>query len=86
MIQLEITKGDWELLQDEYWCEVQIKNPLKSICAINSNIEEFKENGKLISNAPKLFEALQDLVRYCEENKVGAELEFAKDVLLKSGS
>lgn len=86
MKQLEITKGDWELLQDEYWCEVQVKNPLKSICAINSNIEEFKANGKLISNAPKLFEALQDLVRYCEENKVGAELEFAKDVLLKSGS
>ena len=86
MKQLEITKGDWELLQDEYWCEVQVKNPLKSICAINSNIKEFKANGKLISNAPKLFEALQDLVRYCEENKVGAELEFAKDVLLKSGS
>ena len=86
MKQLEITKGDWELLQDEYWCEVQVKNPLKSICAINSNIEEFKANCKLISNAPKLFEALQDLVRYCEENKVGAELEFAKDVLLKSGS
>lgn len=86
MKKLEITKGDWELLQDEYWCEVQIKNPLKSICAINSNIEEFKANGKLISNAPRLFEALQDLVRYCEENKVGAELEFAKDVLIKSGS
>ena len=86
MIQLEITKGDWELLQDEYWCEVQVKNPLKSICAINSNIEEFKANGKLISNASKLFEALQDLVRYCEDNNVGAELEFAKDVLLKSGS
>lgn len=86
MKKLEITKGDWELLQDEYWCEVQIKNPLKSVCAINSNIEEFKSNGKLISNAPKLFEALQDLVRYCEENNVGAELEFAKDVLLKSSS
>lgn len=86
MKKLEITKGDWELLQDEYWCEVQVKNPLKSVCAINSNIEEFKANGKLISNAPKLFEALQDLVRYCEDNKVGAELDFAKDVLLKSGS
>ena len=84
MTRKEITKGDWELLQDEYWCEVQDKNPLKSICAINSNIEEFKANGKLISNAPKLFEALQGLVSYCEENKVGAELEFAKDVLLKS--
>ena len=86
MKKLEITKGDWELLQDEYWCEVQIKNPLKSLCAINSNIEEFKANGKLISNAPKLYEALQDLVRYCEDNNVGAELEFAKDVLLKSSS
>jgi len=86
MNKLEITQGNWELLQDEYWCEVQTKNPLKSICAINSNIEEFKANGKLISNAPKLFEALQDLVRFCEENNVGAELEFAKDILLKASS
>ena len=86
MKQLEITKGDWQLLQDEFWCEVQIKEPLKSICAINSNVEEFKANAKLISNAPKLFEALQDLVRFCEENKVGAELEFAKDILFKVGS
>lgn len=86
MKKLEITKGKWEFYQKEHWCEVQIKEPLKSICAINSNIEEFKANGKLISNASKLYEALKDLVRYCEDNNVGAELEFAKDVLLKSSS
>jgi hypothetical protein len=86
MKQLEITKGNWELLQDEYWCEVQIENPLQSICAVNSNIEEFNANGKLISTAPKLYEALKDLVRYCEDNNVGAELEFAKDILFKASS
>ena len=51
-----------------------------TIVCIDNNGNNF------FTNAPILFEALQDLVRYCEENKVGAELEFAKDVLMKSGS
>lgn len=56
---MEITKGNWEFYQKEHWCEVQIKEPLKSICAININVEEHIANGKLMAVSPELLEALK---------------------------
>ena len=56
---IEITKGKWQFNQKDHWCEVQIKEPLKSICAININIEEHITNGKLMAVAPELLEALK---------------------------
>ena len=56
---MEITKGNWEFYQKEHWCEIQIKEPLKSICAININVEEHIANGKLMAVAPELLEALK---------------------------
>jgi phosphoenolpyruvate carboxylase len=56
---MEITKGKWEFYQKDHWCEVQIKEPLKSLCAININVEEHIENGKLMAVAPELLLALK---------------------------
>ena len=81
---MEITQGKWEFNTKGGWCEVQVKEPLKSICAININIEEHIANGKLMALAPELLFALQDLVRFCKENNVGAELELAEKVLEKT--
>jgi len=49
-----------------------------------SCISENLANAKLIASAPQLLEALSDLVRFCEENNVGAELELAKNVIQKA--
>ena len=43
--------------------------------------EQNLKNATLFENAPNLLEALEDLVRFCEDNNVGAELELALDVL-----
>ena len=85
-IKFKGTKGKWELSDDKTNICVLVKpKTYKTICS-NFYNTKWQYDAKLISNAPDLFEALQDLVRYCEDNKVGAELEFAKDVLMKSGS
>ena len=42
------------------------------------------EDAYLIASAPELLEALQYLVRFCEDNNVGAELELAKSVIDKA--
>ena len=39
------------------------------------------EDAVLIANAPETLDALKDLVRFCEENNVGAELEYARDAI-----
>ena len=60
---MEITKGNWEFYQKDHWCEVQIKEPLKSICAININVEEHIANGKLIALALELLKVSQNALR-----------------------
>ena len=60
---MEITKGKWEFNTKGEWCEVQVKEPLKSICAININIEEHIANGKLIALAPALLKVCQNALR-----------------------
>lgn len=45
--------------------------------------EQNLKNATLFENATQLLEALQDLVRFCEDNNTGAELELALDVLEK---
>ena len=55
----KITTGKWEFVEKDNWCEVQVKSPLKSICAVNTNVEEYIENGKLLAAAPELLDALR---------------------------
>ena len=56
------TKGKWDLLNNENWCEIYIKSPLKSICAINKSVEEYEANALLLSKAPEMLEFLQSIV------------------------
>lgn len=68
---MEYTKGDWEFSNNDGWCEIQIKEPLKSICAVNINVTEHIPNGNLLAAAPKLLEALKELVSQVEQYSKG---------------
>jgi hypothetical protein len=66
------TKGKWEF-NNENFIEIQIKKPLKSICAINTNVEEYEANALLISKAPEMLEELKFAVRVLKDvHSVGA--------------
>jgi hypothetical protein len=56
-----------------------IKSPPTQI-----DFDEANSIANLIATAPELLFALQDLVRFCKENNVGAELELAEKVLEKA--
>ena len=60
------TKGKWEF-NNENFIEIQIKKPLKSICAINTNVEEYEANALLISKAPEMLEMLKSCVKAFEQ-------------------
>lgn len=63
MSEFKGTKGKWEYSnKNDYFHEVIIKEPnLKSLCAVNSNLEEVKYNALLISKAPEMLEMLKSL-------------------------
>jgi hypothetical protein len=46
--------------------------------------EEDNANAKLIAATPDLLEALQDLLRYCEDNDVLANTDLAKSAISKA--
>lgn len=91
-METNITKGEFETRGNRIF----IKDTYKSIATIEvqKNYEDitFKPiedieaiaNGKLFTASKDLLEALQDLVRFCKENKVGAELEMAEKALEKA--
>jgi hypothetical protein len=60
-METKFTKGKWNLLSNVSWCEIQTELPIKSICAINKNIEEYEANALLISKAPEMLEMLDYL-------------------------
>jgi hypothetical protein len=60
------TRGKWEF-NNENFIEIQIKKPLKSICAINTNVEEYEANALLISKAPEMLEMLKSCVKAFEQ-------------------
>ena len=45
------------------------------------DLEENLNDQRLIAASPLLLNALQDLVRFCEENNVGTELELAYEAI-----
>jgi len=59
MKEFKGTKGKWGFLDDGTYCEIQRKEPLLSICAINTNVVEYEANAKLIASAPEMFKMLE---------------------------
>ncbi len=47
----------------------------------DNELEQMRADQKLIANAPELLKALEELVMFCKENNVGAELEYAENVI-----
>lgn len=90
-IDLHVTGGDW--IVADYINKFDLHRALavwsgnRTICLVSPKEDETETdiaNAVLIASSPVLLEALADLVRYCEENKVGAELEFAKHAIQKA--
>jgi hypothetical protein len=63
------TQGKWESFQEYNWHEVLVKEPYKSICVINVNIEEHKANALLISKAPEMLDMLKDILESQESGE-----------------
>ena len=93
------TKGEWISRHNGSYMEVNRKEDFEdgkrlSISVMVFNVKdgecifdgtyEAEANAHLIAAAPELLNALQDLVRFCEDNNVGAELEYAKDAINKA--
>lgn len=69
MSEFKGTKGEWELIESDFFSEIISKKPSsKSICAINMNIDEHKSNAKLIACAPEMLEMLEYLNSFCTMN------------------
>ena len=93
MKQFKGTKGDWFCRGDKYFV-LESKNTdetvvcgYPTIATINTtfiNQAEAEANKNLLVNSKLLLEALQDLVKFCKENEVGAELELAENVINKA--
>jgi hypothetical protein len=47
----------------------------------DKELEIMRADQRLIANAPELLKALEDLVKFCKENNVWAELDFAENVI-----
>ena len=60
-------------------------NLIVGVVAGFSNDENLK-HATILENSFQLLEALQDLVRFCKENNVGAELEFAEEVFMNANA
>ena len=96
MREFEGSKGEWYRVS-AYDGSRAIRNEDGLICKFYTyskyegqtkrylkELEETKCNQNLMVSEPELLKALQDLVRFCVENEVGADLEFANDVIDKS--
>jgi len=85
MSEFKGTKGEWRFFNDGRYCEIQIEKPLRSICAINNNIVEYKENAKLIAAAPEMLETINELLALLEFHgyQNSTEIYKAKQLLTK---
>ncbi|ENA1795534.1 hypothetical protein ABF176_002381 [Flavobacterium psychrophilum] len=64
---------------------VNEQNLTVGVVAGFSNNENLK-HATVLENSFQLLEALQALVKFCKGNNVGAELEFAEEVLMNANA
>ncbi len=86
MKEFKGTKGEWEVYKANPKMVLTDLGAYKPSAIMLSTCDkkEMLSNAKLIAAAPLILYALQDLVRYCEENETHAELELAKEAINKA--
>ena len=76
---MKYTKGKWRV---QGYPRLTIQSEQGEICLINPNIDEDKDNAKLISKAPEMYEALKNGAEVLEKRGNGnltlSELEMLK--------
>lgn len=79
-------KGEFKWVRSNMGFQVLTADSYYSICEAvgKRGQEEQIANAQLIACAPELLDALQDVVRFCEDNDINIVLDYAKETINKA--